>query len=324
MSAYASFFLNSSSSVVQLETVDIYHPNFSKRYRVVRNALNGLTATLEDSSVGIFEYYPLKIVPTGSSDDLDQTLSIQFGDLGSILPMEIDRVLVGPQTLPIPQGACVGAWLDAGGNLCAPPFLIGNGTLVYVPQNAVSLGFGINDNAYADNTGTWSIAINGGTPVVGDATKGPYNFAVGGINAAYPYLMTGTTGINQTPVTPGAQILLSFVGSWSYASGPAVLLDGLGVPIGGGVAAAPISTGPGNNVPVNGLPGTYVKPIVLYRTYRSDDLTTPLYGPITFQAQTITFKKDGATLACSAPRLNQTSTGEIYDLTRFPMLNGFI
>lgn len=172
MSAYAAFFLNTSSSVVQLELLQISHSKFSQTYYVVRNAIKGLAAvTHEDSTVHAYQYYPLKIVPTSNAQDLDQTLEITFGDLGQVLPQELD-------------------------NLMSP---------------------------------------------------------------------------------------------------------------GGGAA-----------------PFTLEKPVIMYRTYRSDDLSVPLFGPYRFVANTIAFVKEGATLQCSAPRLNLNATGELYTMDRFPMLAGFL
>jgi hypothetical protein len=164
MSNYSQFFLNSSSHVVQLELLEISHPDFSQVYRIVRNAINGVTVTLEDASSHTFDYYPVKITPTGSSNDLDQKIELQFGDLGEILPMELDRVLERPST----------------------------------------------------------------------------------------------------------------------------------------------------------------KPTLLYRTYRSDDLTAPLFGPQKFQINMITFKKEGALMEATAARLNLNTTGEVYTMDRFPILNGFL
>lgn len=92
MSIYSEYFLNSSSSVVQLELIEISHSAFTQSYFVVRNATNGVTVTLEDGSSQEFEYYPLKVTPLGSRDDLDQAIRITLGDLGEILPKEIDAV----------------------------------------------------------------------------------------------------------------------------------------------------------------------------------------------------------------------------------------
>lgn len=164
---YVNYFLNSKTSVAQLETVEISHPAFSKTYRIVRNAAAGLTATLENGSTAEFEYYPMKLSPQHARDDLDHSISVTFGDLGEVLPLELDRVM------------------------------------------------------------------------------------------NYPAGMT-------------------------------------------------------------------IKPVVKYRVYRSDDLTSPLYGPLVLEVEAFTFNKEGSTFEAKAPSINLTRTGEVYSLTRFPALKGFL
>ncbi len=92
MADYKAFFFNSASAVTQLELLEFSHPNFSKTFYVVRNATEGVTVTLEDSTVQTFDYYPLRISPAGSKEDLDFGLQIDFGDLGEVLPAELDAV----------------------------------------------------------------------------------------------------------------------------------------------------------------------------------------------------------------------------------------
>lgn len=164
---YNRYFLASRTTVVQLETIEISHPAFSKTYRVVRNATKGVTVRLETGGTASFEYYPLKIVPKAARDDLDQNITITFGDLGEILPLELDRVM-------------------------------------------------------------------------------------------------------------------------NYAGG----MD--------------------------------IKPVVKYRVYRSDDLDHVLYGPLVLEVEAFTFNREGSTFDAKAPSLNLTRTGEIYSLTRFPGLRGFL
>ncbi len=92
MSNYSEYFLKSASNIVQLETLQIYHPNFSKTYWIVRNALDGITATLENGASQFFEQYPVQIKNNGNQADLDSSYSIVLGDLGDILPKELDLV----------------------------------------------------------------------------------------------------------------------------------------------------------------------------------------------------------------------------------------
>lgn len=103
MSQYSEYFWNSFASIVQLDTLAISHPSFSKIYYVVRNAPAGLTAKLEDGTTVTFDYYPLGIKPTGAQDDLDQTMQIQLGDLGEVIPAEIDRCFADNTMLTKPQ-----------------------------------------------------------------------------------------------------------------------------------------------------------------------------------------------------------------------------
>lgn len=164
---YVNYFLNSKSSVAQLETVEISHPAFSKVYRIVRNSAAGLDAILENGASAHFDYYPIKLVPQHARDDLDHSISVTFGDLGEILPLELDRVM---------------------------------------------------------------------------------------------------------------------------------------------------------NYPA----GMSTKPVVKYRVYRSDDLSSPLYGPLILEVEAFTFNKEGSTFEAKAPSINLTRTGELYSLTRFPGLRGFL
>lgn len=166
MSDYTEFFLASPSSVVQLELLEITHPDFTQAYRVVRNAVDGVTVTLETSATAAFVYYPLRVMPVGVRDTLDFGLKIDLGDLGEVLPLEVDAVT------------------DA---------------------------------------------------------------------------------------------------------------DGFGT-----------------------------KPTVVYRTYRSDDLTKPLFGPLTLHVTSFSFTREGSTFEAQAPTISVASTGELYKIDRFPMLRGFL
>lgn len=92
MSKYTEFFFNTSTSVRALETLQIAHPNFSQTYWIVRNARYGITAKLESGAEQFFQFYPLQISGIGVNQTLDQVLQVQLGDLGTILPQELDRI----------------------------------------------------------------------------------------------------------------------------------------------------------------------------------------------------------------------------------------
>lgn len=96
MPSPTDYFLNSPKTIVLYQTIEISHPNFSKTFRLVRNNSNGITATLETTEVVEFEYLPMKIDKKDTSDDLDYGIDITFGDLGEILPAELDLLLAVP------------------------------------------------------------------------------------------------------------------------------------------------------------------------------------------------------------------------------------
>jgi hypothetical protein len=164
MSAYSEFFLNSESSVVQLDCLEISHSLFTQTFYVVRNATRGVTVTHEDETEHAYEYYPLKCTLSGPRGDLDHVLRIEFGDLGQVLPQQLDAIRAG-------------------------------------------------------------------------------------------------NGFSEFPV-------------------------------------------------------------VRYRTYRSDDLDTVLFGPLYLEVRNMVFKREGCAFEAKAPSLNMKRTGELYSLARFPMLRG--
>jgi hypothetical protein len=161
-----SYFLDSDGRVVRLELIELSHPAFTQTYRRVRNAMDGVLVTLETGAEEWFEYYPMAITELGDQATLDNGVRIDFGDLGEVLPRELDAV---------------------------------------------------------------------------------------------------------------------------YAA------DAMGI-----------------------------KPTVLYRVYRNDDLTSPIIGPLLLEASNFSFKREGASFEASAPYVNNTKTGETYNLTRFGMLRGFL
>lgn len=162
-----SFFLTARMDDVIFDCVEIYHPAFSQVYRKVRNNADGLTVRHETgATLYHYEWYPMEITELGESADLDNGRRIDFGDLGEILPLELDNV-----------------------------------------------------------------------------------------------------------------------------------------------AAADMF---------------HVKPTITYRAYKSTDLNYPLVGPLILEAPSFSFNQMGASFEAVAPYVNRNKTGETYNLTRFPMLRGFL
>lgn len=103
MSAWSEYFLNSDPSVALLDCLEISHSNFTQVYYVVRNAPAGVTVTHEDSSSHVYEYYPLSLKRMASRTTLEQSIEVEFGDLGSIIPREIDAVRAADGFAEYPQ-----------------------------------------------------------------------------------------------------------------------------------------------------------------------------------------------------------------------------
>lgn len=69
----------------------------------------------------------------------------------------------------------------------------------------------------------------------------------------------------------------------------------------------------------------HIKPICTYRTYSSADLSAPLRGPEVLEIPQITgLTPEGSEFEARPPRVDNTRTGEIYSLARFPMLRGVL
>jgi Domain of unknown function (DUF1833) len=92
LSEYSEFFLNSKASIVELELLEISHSSFSQIYRIVRNATQGVTVIHEDGLEYEYIYRPVTLSLPTVRTDLDQILKVDLGDLGEIVPREIDQV----------------------------------------------------------------------------------------------------------------------------------------------------------------------------------------------------------------------------------------
>lgn len=92
VNSYSDYFLNTAPSIIQYETLEISHPSFTQTFYIVRNNTAGLTAYLEDHTQVTFTYYPIRVTPAQTKRDLDQVFSFEIGDLGELLPTQIDAI----------------------------------------------------------------------------------------------------------------------------------------------------------------------------------------------------------------------------------------
>lgn len=244
--SYYDYFLNSPSSVVELELFEISHPSFSKVYRIVRNSAQGITATLEAWQIR-------EITRAG----------------GSIVTVFLEDVTK--------QDEC--------------PYSVGD----VITLVGITIG-----------TTNW----NGAHAVTGVNSDGSFTFASAG-----PVDETQFTGHSTLTVFfeyYPLQISSGLISSDDLDQAISIDLGDLGTVI------------PQELDAINAA-GTFdKKPTLVYRTFRSDDLSAPMYGPNRFKVNDISFKKQGASFDASAPKVNSSATGKIYTIDVFPMLQGFL
>jgi hypothetical protein len=68
----------------------------------------------------------------------------------------------------------------------------------------------------------------------------------------------------------------------------------------------------------------HIKPLCIYRAYRSDQLDQAVYGPIVLEISSIPVNRDGFAFEAKPYQANANATGEIYSLNRFSGLRGFL
>ena len=92
------YWLRGRHDDVRLECIEIKHPSFSRDYRFVRNHADGVRVRHEDKVYRDYEPLPLTIKAAKSADDLQQSFTIGIGDVGEIMPYEIDRLRRGTRS----------------------------------------------------------------------------------------------------------------------------------------------------------------------------------------------------------------------------------
>jgi hypothetical protein len=124
---------------------------------------------------------------------------------------------VGPSTSTPPNsntntvGLCalVGAFVDGSGHVIQPLYLGDGPVLLTAPAGAVALQMGTNDDNFADNVGSFVIAVNGVNHTV-PGTAMPW-VHTGGINSAYPFGLEDGTAPVSVAVTAGSSVLVAYV-----------------------------------------------------------------------------------------------------------------
>ena len=80
---------------VRLECIEITHPSFSRNYRFVRNHSDGVRVRHENATWYDYTFLPISIEAGESGDNLQQSFTIGIGDVGEIMPYEIQRLRNG-------------------------------------------------------------------------------------------------------------------------------------------------------------------------------------------------------------------------------------
>lgn len=80
---------------VRLECIEITHPSFSRSYRFVRNHTDGVRVRHENGTYYDYDYLPVTIQAGKTADSLEQSFTIGIGDVGEVMPYEIQRLRNG-------------------------------------------------------------------------------------------------------------------------------------------------------------------------------------------------------------------------------------
>lgn len=81
------------------------------------------------------------------------------GNSGAFFPSRY----VDAKTYPAHLNELVGAFVDADGKVVGKPFLIGHAAEVTVPDGALAIGMGINDDIFGENAGGLDVVIHART-----------------------------------------------------------------------------------------------------------------------------------------------------------------
>lgn len=88
---WVDFFFGASQSTAELQTLEIRQPDFSQIWRFQYAYREGFWARLETGEQVFFQYLPMALKLMEDRGNLDFGISVTLGDLGDILPDEIQR-----------------------------------------------------------------------------------------------------------------------------------------------------------------------------------------------------------------------------------------
>lgn len=88
---WVDFFFGAPCGTAELITLEISQPDFSKVWRIQKSYREGLWARIETGEKVLFQYVPMVLKQMEDLGNLDFGVNITLGDLGEILPEEIQR-----------------------------------------------------------------------------------------------------------------------------------------------------------------------------------------------------------------------------------------
>lgn len=91
---WIDFFFGAPLRTAEVRTIEISQPSFSQVWRLQAHYREGFWARLESGEMVFFQYVPLLLKPLEDVGTLDFGMSVTVGDLGEILPDEIQRARV--------------------------------------------------------------------------------------------------------------------------------------------------------------------------------------------------------------------------------------
>ncbi|MBB5411910.1 hypothetical protein HDG34_005876 [Paraburkholderia sp. HC6.4b] len=123
------------AGIIELETFQVSHPNFSRSYYIVRNLPDGFTGQLEDGSLVEFQYVPVSFERAAANGDLDYEIRITFQDLNEIIAPEVARIPVDSKVIPT---CIVRSFIYRRDGTISPvadgPFVLGINSIAYTPE----------------------------------------------------------------------------------------------------------------------------------------------------------------------------------------------
>lgn len=176
-----------------------------------------------------------RVTPLGTNTSYSYSQDIQWRDLYAV------SYIGGPGTAQVESalgiGSLVGAFTDGSGAVIKT-LAIGAGATYKVPTGATQLQLGIDDDKFADNTGSFNVTVTGPTSWTGtvDGKAMPWN--TGG-NPSFPFgiadgsapvvALTGLTAGNTVAVkvNSGTVSVFSGFGSWGGNGDPSVITASL-------------------------------------------------------------------------------------------------